>query len=47
MRADGEVERVLCKEEDTGISVLPSWQGSMVSSLAVKVMNDTWPSGLA
>lgn len=47
MGADSELGSVLCREEDTGISVLPSWLGRTASSLEVNVINDTWLSGLA
>lgn len=47
MRAEGALGSMLCREEDTGISVLPSWPVRMVRGLEVKVINDTWLSGLA
>lgn len=47
MRADGELGRVLCKEDHIRSSVLPSWLVQMVRGLEVKVINDTWLSGLA
>lgn len=47
MRADGKLGKALCREEDIRSSVLPSWLVRMVRGLEVKVINDTWLSGLA
>lgn len=47
MRADGELGRMLCREEDIRSSVLPSRLVLMGRGLEVKVINDTLLSGLA
>lgn len=47
MRADGDLGRVLCREQDIGSTVLSSWLVPVVRGLEVKVINDTWLPGLA